>query len=193
MSTFVKNNFTIILAATGLVASFSFLSVQINLDKDLLWKFGLSASGALLAVVYSYFVGRALQRIKEKTKPRVFISYSHEDAEFAMKLVDDLTKIGVKPVIDRLELKVGDDIKAGIDRLIESCPYVITILSRNSKSSEWTNKEALQALKRDKRVLPVVLDLESIPEELSGIYYANFSVDYGAGFSEIEKSIKKRA
>ena len=92
------------------------------------------------------------------------------------------------PLIDRLELRVGDNIKQAVDRMIDRCDYVIYVSSENTKNSSWSNKEIEQAVKRDKKVLPVVLSDGTLPEILNGVYYADFTETYEHGISALERT-----
>ena len=143
-----------------------------------------SATGAVAAAYFFH-----LRRVA--SRPRVFISYAHKDNEFAVKLADDLRKFDVEPIIDRLELKVGDDIRSAVDDMIDRSEYFIVIISDASKASSWAQKEIEQATKRGKRILPVVLNPCSIPSDLSGVFYADFSKDYEAGLSHLVRTFKR--
>ena len=170
-----------------LVSLFSVTSL-VKIDKDLIFQAGASLSGAGVAVVYALILIRIRQRIRERSKPRVFISYSHQDLEFVNKLKNDLENIGVVPLIDKLELRVGDNIKQAVDRMIDRCDYVIYVSSENTKNSSWSNKEIEQAFERDKKILPVVLSDGTLPEILNGVYYADFTGNYEHGISALERT-----
>jgi isopentenyl diphosphate isomerase/L-lactate dehydrogenase-like FMN-dependent dehydrogenase len=191
LSRLFHNNIGLVIAVGGVAISAYLLSSQLNPSKDLLIKYGATIAGALVGVINTYIIIRIFQRISERGKKRVFISYNHQDSEFAMKLADSLKEIGVKPVMDRLELRVGDDIQSAIDKMIESSEFVIIIASANSQKSDWMYKESLQALKRQKKILPVALDPSAIPDDLKGIFYADFSKDYDAGIEQLTKSFPK--
>jgi hypothetical protein len=148
---------------------------------------GLVAS--LMGAFLAFFFARALKFASRK-EPVVFISYAHKDADFVRKLVDELQKMDVCPLFDQFELKVGDDIRIAVDNMIDRSDYFAFIISTNSVESSWAKKEIEQAMKRDKRILPVVIDLNSVPEELSGIYYADFSKDFETGMAQLRKTLQ---
>ena len=149
-------------------------------------------SGTLASVVggaIAYALAMAYKAASREV-PAVFISYSHGDAEFAGKVSKALADLDVEPILDRLELKVGDDIRAAVDEMIDRSDYFLFIISGNSANSDWAKKEMEQAIKREKRILPVVLDAEAIPEPLSGIYYADFTGDFEAGIDQLKRTLQ---
>lgn len=185
---FVIKNLSSFVAVIAIVVSLSSLISLVKIDKDLIIQAGAALAGASVAVFYAWFLIKVKQRVREKNKPRVFISYSHQDLEFVTKLKNDLEEIGVVPLIDRLELRVGDNIKQAVDRMIDKCDYVIYVSSEFTMDSSWSNKEIEQAVKRGKRILPVVLENGSLPEVLNGVYYADFTETYEHGISALKRT-----
>lgn len=70
-----------------------------------------------------------------------FISYSHEDKEFAEKLYNDLKQCDIKCWFDRKAMKSGDDISAKVGEAIISFDKILVIISQNSLKSLWVFKE----------------------------------------------------
>ena len=175
-----------IVASVASVASLAY-ALKANIGPVLT---GVLAAG--LGAVASVAAGFMFHRLQRR-KPRVFISYAHADSDFASVIADRLKQMGAEPVIDRLVLRVGDSVQGAVDRMIDSSDYFLFVVSSASKNSNWAQKEVQQALSRGKRVLPVVLDTGSIPKELSGIFYADFTKDKTKGFAELERTVRTGA
>lgn len=70
-----------------------------------------------------------------------FISYSHKDEEFAKLLYVDLKLAGIRCWFAPANMKIGDKIRTTIDNSIRSFDNILIILSKNSISSNWVEKE----------------------------------------------------
>lgn len=125
-----------------------------------------------------------------RPKKTIFVSYAHADVEFIDQLLRHLSDLNVKFLVDRLELKVGDNIKDAVDNLIDAADSIIFVISKSSSVSDWSKKELEQAVSRKKKILPIVLDIDSIPDELSGLFYADFTREHDVGFAQLRKAMK---
>jgi len=111
--------------------------------------------------------------------PQIFISYSRKDSAFARRLAGDLEKAGYEVWWDLTDLRGGDDWPRVIPAAIAASEYVIVVLSPNSATSEWVEKEYTQALGLHKKIIPIMLKPGNIPFALNTINYVNFaSGDY---------------
>jgi predicted nucleotide-binding protein len=86
-----------------------------------------------------------------------FISYSHEDAELAAKLYNDLTDIGAQCWIDQHELRLGDSILDQVTSALLSSDKFLPILSTSSMRSRWFETELRKALELEQRRATSVL------------------------------------
>jgi hypothetical protein len=120
----------------------------------------------------------------------IFISYSHQDSDFAIKLASQLVQHKAHVWIDKWELQVGDSIIARIQDAIENASALLVILSKASVESEWCKVELESGLHREldeKRVvvLPVLLEDCDIPPFLKRKIYADFRKNYDKGLQSI--------
>jgi DNA-binding response OmpR family regulator len=109
----------------------------------------------------------------------VFLSYSHNDRDFAHRLADDLRILGHHIWIDEFEIRIGDSLIEKISTAISEVDFVLAILSQESVRSSWVQHELKLAAtteisKRRVVVLPVVLQDDSIPAFLSDKRWADF-------------------
>ena len=126
----------------------------------------------------------------------VFISYSHEDKEFAHDLAMQLVTHGIGVWIDEWELAVGDSLVDKIESAIENSSALIIILSKTSTESIWCKKELSVSLikeleKRQVFVLPVVLEDCNIPLFLRDKIYADFRKSKDVGLEKLLVSLAR--
>jgi hypothetical protein len=88
---------------------------------------------------------------------RVFVSYDHSDSEFASELADQLAKVGVRPWLDKKELKPGGSWEEQIKDALGSSDAVVLLLSAGKPSANVL-VEAGAALSRGIEIVPVLLD-----------------------------------
>jgi hypothetical protein len=126
----------------------------------------------------------------------VFISYSHEDKDFATNLAVQLVRHKAKVWIDQWELHVGDSIIDRIQSAIQGADSLLIILSKTSVSSEWCKKEISSGLLREleeKRVvvLPAIIEDCEIPLFLRGKLYADFRKSFDDGIKAVLDAISR--
>ncbi len=92
-----------------------------------------------------------------------FISYSHVDSEFALKLYEYLKKNGIRCWLDAHDLKPGKRILDGINQAIRFHERLILCCSRTSLESWWVKDEIRKAQEKEKSqcadvIIPILLD-----------------------------------
>ena len=122
----------------------------------------------------------------------IFISYSSKDKEFAVRLATDLRLMGLKVWIDKWEMRVGDSLNKKIAEGISNSGWFCVVLSPNSVTSPWVQKELNAGLereleKRDVFILPILLKDCEIPLFLRDKVYADFRNSYEDGFSDFTR------
>ncbi len=128
----------------------------------------------------------------------LFISYSHEDADFAEKLARQLVRHRTYIWLDKWELHVGDSLIQRIQGAIDQAPGLIVVLSKAAVLSEWCKKELESGLIREldeKRVVvfPVVKDDCELPLFVRGKLYADFRKSFDDGLRSLIDGIAKVA
>jgi hypothetical protein len=114
-----------------------------------------------------------------KIGPSVFMSHSHADKPFVRRLSVDLGALGAHVWLDEAEIKVGDSLFDKIERAIDEVNYLAVMMSPDSVNSSWVREELRQAmhgqlLRRELKVLPVLLRDCQIPGFLREKLYADF-------------------
>lgn len=123
--------------------------------------------------------------------PKVFISYSSKDKEFAQKLIAELEKKEIHTWSDN-DLKLGDSILEKIQENLTNSSAFIVLLSRNYVDSDWSMSEAgmIKALSssKEKKVFPIVIGNEKLP--LCLFNNAHISSSDTTNLDELTKTIK---
>lgn len=126
----------------------------------------------------------------------VFVSYSHQDAAFADRLVGDLQLSAIPATYDKWLLRVGDSIIEKISSAVASASSVIAVLSPSSIGSRWVAKELSMAMMgevnaHDVRVLPAVVSDCEIPPMLADKLHADFRISYYAGLRQLLRALHR--
>jgi hypothetical protein len=112
--------------------------------------------------------------------PSAFISYVRENEKIALDLAEKLRSSQINPLIDRHELKSGDDWEKKLKNLInKEADYFLYLLTHDlvNQAETVAYEEKDLALQRQKRVkeglrffLPLKIDDCEIPSEIQGFH-----------------------
>ncbi len=92
-------------------------------------------------------------------QPRlIFISYARKDGrDLALRFQTDFQAAGYKVWLDTAQLETGANWSLEIEEAIDHCDAVLILLSKGSYNSVVCRGEQLRALRKNKRVLPVLV------------------------------------
>ena len=161
----------------------------------------------------------SILKVKEKIEtnaieiehPIVFISYSWDDEdhkEWVLSLANRLRGNGVDVILDRYNLKPGENVTYFMENSLRTSNRIITILTPKYKNKaddriggvgqEYTiiNNELIRNISKNDRVIPILRkgDSEiSIPEFLKPYLYVNFTNDnnFENAYEELLRDIFK--
>ena len=124
----------------------------------------------------------------------VFICHSSLDKYLAKCLATDLMEAGHRPWLDEWIIKVGESIPKEISKGLDSCDFLIIVLSSNSVESnwvehEWHSKYWDEVSTGKVKVLPVLIEDCKIPTLLKHKKYADFRYNYAKGLEEVLDAI----
>ncbi|MBL8165319.1 MAG: SUMF1/EgtB/PvdO family nonheme iron enzyme [Anaerolineae bacterium] len=88
----------------------------------------------------------------------IFISYSKKNAGYAYRLADELRVQGFEVWIDMRRLATGEDWWRSIVLALRSCGAFVVVMTPESDSSDWVQREVTLALKYSKPIFPLWLD-----------------------------------
>ena len=72
---------------------------------------------------------------------QVFISYQHEDAEFAENLMHRIKDAGFDSWVDSEDLRAGEEWQVSIDQAIKNAFALIVIMTPDAQASEYVTYE----------------------------------------------------
>jgi WD40 repeat protein len=114
----------------------------------------------------------------ERTKAKVFISYSRKDMAFADRIDAALKARSFEPQIDRSEIYAFEDWWKRIEALIVNADTIVFVLSPDAVASDVCRREVAFAASLNKRFAPIVcrrVDEKIIPESLARLNFIFFT------------------
>ena len=88
--------------------------------------------------------------MSKSKSPKVFISYSHNDSEIAVKLKRVLEENGIEVWIDKDSVQAGESISDFIERSVKHTDVTLAVVSNNSLSSPWVGMETINTFIKEK-------------------------------------------
>ncbi len=131
----------------------------------------------------------------------VFISYSRRSLEFARHVHQSLVDEGFSVWFDQNNIPLGVDFQDEIDQGIEKAHNFIFIISPSSVRSSYCLKEVKLAVKRNKRIIPILYQelvtktdwdaMHPTIGKLNWIYLRNRVDSYSKGFTSLISSLRR--
>src|SRR6185437_1567659 len=104
-----------------------------------------------------------------RLKPRVFLSYSHEDSETAKKIAARLRSAGAMVWYDQDQLKFGDDIQKTIEKAIQGANSFVAVVSH--EPGKTFSFEIGYAKANNVPIITILSGDTRIPDELKDSAY----------------------
>lgn len=175
----------------------SFITIVILIINGIKIDTGIEPFVALLTMFIAAIVGvtsgikgfiDVLKTIISKVEgKRVFISYPYDHTENANEISNILRKSGAKVWMAAEQLKPGEVISIKIENAINEADFFVALIT--NKRSSYINKELDIAYKKQKRIIPVLLENAEIPEILMDIQYIDLHSDKQKGLDNLIKAI----
>jgi hypothetical protein len=115
--------------------------------------------------------------------PRVFLSYTSDNLEFAQRIAEALQANGIETWWDRWCIYPGDSLRRKIDEGIAECTHFLVLLTPQSIGKPWVNQEMdaglVRKLSDQCKFLPVRYGLpaSALPPLLSGMHSPEIAAD----------------
>lgn len=119
-----------------------------------------------------------------------FISYSRTDADFVLRLCQDLRAAGISIWLDKLDIRPGEDWDESIARGLAECGRMVIVLSPTSVASDNVLDEVGHALSKKKPIIPILLQDCEVPYRLNRIQYIDFRNSYDDGFKQLSLAMQ---
>jgi formylglycine-generating enzyme required for sulfatase activity len=107
--------------------------------------------------------------------PRIFISYSRKDEEFARRLMTSFAETGADVWIDLEDIPAGMKWSSAIQEGLDGADLMVVIISPDSMISRNVEDEWQYYLDHSKPIIPILLKPAKIHFQLSRIQYIDFS------------------
>ncbi|MEN2284489.1 toll/interleukin-1 receptor domain-containing protein [Algoriphagus sp. SE2] len=123
------------------------------------------------------------------SNPKVFISYSRRDLEFAEQLTRELIRNGANVWFDQLSIQSGSAWDSSIEQAIDDAETMVLLLSTSSVKSENVLDEVAFALEENKTIVPVLLEPCEVPFRINRLTKYDLSKDLNFGMTSLLKAL----
>jgi len=122
--------------------------------------------------------------------PKIFISYSRKDIEYAREIMHRLQAAAHAQVwIDYDTMTAGDVIAESIKDAMKRVDYYLILISENSNSSIWVKREisfAFQlASEKNLAIIPFLIERVDVPLEFKGLIYIDGTTSFKDGLEKL--------
>jgi TIR domain-containing protein len=122
--------------------------------------------------------------------PVTFISYSREDAVFALRLAQDLKAAGARVWLDQLDIVPGHEWDSAVEEALVNSPRMLLILSPASSKSGNVRNEIHFAMNYGKIIIPVLYQPCVAPLALQRIQHVDFTGNYERALGILTTQLK---
>ncbi len=121
---------------------------------------------------------------------KYFFSYSRNDAEFVLKLARDLKSQDLDVWLDQLDIMPGSRWDAAVEQALGEAACMLVVLSDTSVKSENVLDEVSYAIKKGKKVIPLLIDNCEVPFRIARFQQIDFTKNYSAGLELLTRTLK---
>lgn len=116
---------------------------------------------------------------------RCFISYAHDDSDFAIKLGADLRNAHVKTWRDAENIPAGSNWDREVEKALLRSSHVLLVATSRSVASENVMDELSVAMNHHKVVIPLIVETCDLPMRVHRAQWVDFRGDYAAGLKAL--------
>ena len=120
---------------------------------------------------------------------KTFISYSHADTKFVIKLTEDLRTAGADFWLDQRDILPGDKWIEEIGKGLKESQIHLIILSKSAIESRHCMNESVASYVKNKPIIPLLIEECERPWWLENVQYIDFTDDYGSAFKKLLAAI----
>lgn len=122
--------------------------------------------------------------------PRIFISYSHKNTDFATKLTKDLEREGYDIWLDQTDIKGGSRWDDEIVKGLNASQAFVILLSKSSAVSQNVKDEIGYAIDQNMHIIPLLIEACEVPFRLRRNQYIDFTMlRYGEGLKAVLENL----
>jgi len=116
---------------------------------------------------------------------RIFVSYTRDDSEHALRLTHELKAAGANVWLDQLNIPPGARWDQAVEEALEQSERLIVILSPRSVASQNVMDEVSYAIDEKKEILPVLIERCKVPLRLRRFQFIDFTDDYNSSLKKL--------
>ena len=121
---------------------------------------------------------------------QVFISYSRKDLAFVNALASDLKKAGLDVWYDVSGIGGGSRWRIEIEKALKESQYVVVVLSPDSVTSEWVEREFLFSSNLKRKIIPLMYRHCDLPLNYVDLNYIDVQGEnYARNFGSLLKAL----
>jgi hypothetical protein len=123
--------------------------------------------------------------------PQIFISYSHQETESAVRLATNLESEGYEVWLDRTDIQTGSHWDDEIVKGLNASEIFVVLLSNQSTESQNVKDEIGYAIDHNKHILPILLEECDVPFRLRRVQYVDFTqLKFEEGMQKVRTILK---
>ena len=115
----------------------------------------------------------------------IFVSYSSKDRPFAIKLTEELEKLGANIWIDQLGIGLGENWDGAIEKALDDSNSFLLLISPTSVESPNVQDEVSIAIEENKKMIPVLIKPCELPMRWKRRQYADLTSDSEQALKEV--------
>lgn len=125
-----------------------------------------------------------------RRSPKIFITYSRKDEQFAHHLADSLRKYDLESFLDSYSIAPGENLTERIEEALATCDVYIPILSFAALKSPWCTEEINAAISlsndSERRGRPSIIPVltEECQSEMPVLLRSRSCIDFTNRFEE---------
>ncbi len=123
----------------------------------------------------------------------VFISYKHEDIDFAENLIHKVQDAGFETWVDNDRLHAGEDWRGEIDQAIRCAFALIIIMTPEAKASEYVTYEWAFASGAGLKIIPVLYKKTALHPRLEALQYLDFTNSTNRPWDRLTQTLRRAA
>ncbi|PQB04395.1 toll/interleukin-1 receptor domain-containing protein [Aureitalea marina] len=119
---------------------------------------------------------------------KVFISYSRDDQETVIRVVEALRNKGLDVWFDA-QINTGTDWDEVLEKQIIEADNMVMFLSKTSVASDYVKNELFFAQQNGTIVNPVLIESCQLPLAMARMHYIDLTLDFDKGVSRLYQDI----
>ena len=184
----MKNKYLLKLSISTLMLSIIIIIVVLN-KSDFKIEFdelSLGILGSIVGIIISFLFSNSLRNKKSK---KVLITYTNSDYKEALLIKNYLIENKIIANTFDEYVSVGEPIDKNISAIIKNSDIILILISKDIYKSKYYKHIISLAIREKKKILPILLDESSLPNNLGNYIYIDVRNNEEYGLEELYEKI----